>query len=149
MVDKLIRGKIIEIAVVIVFVIITIPVWQAFDKKISAANVTTMEDYNMNFDVTNLNTLDRIIVSNDYYINKNYTIYLVVNNMINQEKSNIIINNELYKLEDFYSKKEKNNYVYTLVSDYLTASSALYDIKPEINGENNNYTYIFEEKTIF
>ena len=86
MVDKLIRGKIIEIAVVIVFVIITIPVWQAFDKKISAANVTTMEDYNMNFDVTNLNTLDRIIVSNDYYINKNYTIYLVFNNMINQEK---------------------------------------------------------------
>ena len=55
MVDKLIRGKIIEIVVVLIFVIISIPLWDSFEKKISAAEVTTMEDYNMNFEVYNTN----------------------------------------------------------------------------------------------
>jgi len=148
LVDKLIRGKILEIAVVIVLVILTIPVWQSFDKKISAANVTTLDDYNINFNILNLKDTDRILVSNEYSINKKYTIYLVINdeNLVN---SNITINNQEYKLEDFYYKKDNNKYVYTLVNDHIAASLTIYDIKIESKTENTKYSYIFEEKNIF
>lgn len=149
MVDKLIRGKIFEIIVVILFVFISIPVWKSFEEKISAANVTTLDDYNVDFDVYSIDNTDRIIVNNSYYINKNYKIMLVVDKKLDTKNSKMLINSKEYNISDFYYEKEKGKYVYTIVDDYVIASSIYYNIKPELSGENTDYTYIFEEKSVF
>ena len=45
LVDKLIRGKIIEIVVVTGLVLASIPIWNGFQDRISKAEVMTLEDY--------------------------------------------------------------------------------------------------------
>lgn len=144
LVGKLIRGKIIEITLVIVFVLISIPVWQNFEKKVSEANVTTLEDYNIKFDVIH-NKTDKIIINNDYYINKNYKIFLITNKKIEQENSKIIINNKEYNINEFYQGRVMNNYVYTLIDDYILAETTYYEIKPILSNKDINYKYMFEE----
>jgi len=72
LVDKLIWGKIVEIIIVIGFVIISIPIWKNFEERFSTAKVTTLDDYNMYFDIYEENDIDTIIATNEYYINKNY-----------------------------------------------------------------------------
>lgn len=149
LVDKLIRGKIIEITVVIVMVLLSIPVWDSFEDKISAANIMEIDDYNVSFDVTTDGNTDNIIVDNEYYINKQYKVLLVVDRKVDEENSNITINGKVYELSDFYYEKNRNNNIYTLVSDYIVADKVTYNITPNISGDNNNYSYIFEEKSIF
>lgn len=149
MVEKLIRGEIIEITIVILLIFVSIPIWKNFEEKISTANVTTLDDYNVSFDVYSLNEMDKIIVNNDYYINKNYKIMLVTDKKINTESSKLLINNKEYFISDFYRENKKGNYIYTLVDGYIIANSISYEIKPELLGENINYTYIFEEKSVF
>lgn len=113
-------------------------------KKVSEANVTTLEDYNIKFDVIH-NKTDKIIINNDYYINKNYKIFLITNKKIEQENSKIIINNKEYNINEFYQGRVMNNYVYTLIDDYILAETTYYEIKPILSNKDINYKYMFEE----
>jgi len=146
LVDKLIREKITELFIVITFVIISVPVWKTFNEKISQANITTLSDYKVIFALENNNYLDKITVYNEYYINKFYTISLVTSKTVDEKNSIIYINGNTYNLNDFKKEVHKNNHIYTLVNDYIIANSIDYDIRPVIN--NDNYSYLFEEKTI-
>ena len=47
LVDKLIRGKIIEVIIVLLLVGASVPAWNAFEKHISKADVMTVDDYNL------------------------------------------------------------------------------------------------------
>ena len=149
MVDKLIWGKIVEIIIVIGFVIVSIPIWKNFEERFSTAKVTTLDDYNMYFDIYEENDTDTIIATNEFYINKNYKILLVVDEEIDVLNSTIKINEENYNLKDFYSENKGNKVIYTLVDTYISADTNYFDIKPSIIGKNINYSYDFVESNIF
>ena len=147
MIDKLIKARIVEIMVVIVLVLVTIPVWQMFSAKIGSVEVKTLDDYNLNFDIANLSYTDRIIVDNPYNLNKNYKIYLVSNSKINNNAT-IMINNEAYKISDFINLKKGSKYSYTLIDSNIAHSRKTYDIAVFSSTDNINYNYIFEENSI-
>lgn len=149
MINRLIRGAIIEIIITLMFVGASIPIWNSFLKKVSAANITTLDDLNLDFNIATYNNNDTIEVNNSYYINKNYKINLIVNKDINAEKSKVKINNIEYKLIDFECEKRNNKYIYTLINDYINASSETYKISPIIIGDANDYSYLFEEKSLY
>ena len=149
MVDKLIRGKIVEIVVVLLMVIISIPVWNSFEDKISTANIMELDKYNLEFDIRKNTSSDLITINNNYYINKQYKLMIVVDNKVDENNSKIKINNTIYKLSDFKSEKDRNNKIYILINDFILANTVDYEISPSLNGKNSNYSYIFEEKSIF
>ena len=147
--NKLIRRKIIEIALVAIFLGVSIPIWGNFEKQISAANITTIKDYPINFMVNKNNRSDNLIVDNPYNINKNYRVYLVVDKEINAKKTILTVNKENYILDEFYGVEEEKNIKYSLIDSNLAASVESYEISLKINGENKEYQYIFEEKNNF
>ncbi len=148
MVDKLIRGIILEISMVLILVIVSIPVWLSFEKKISAAHITTLDDYNLVFKVTkNGDKEEYITVTNEYPINKVYTIKLKVNKKLDEVGSILTINNTGYSLSNFKEEYKRNNYYYTIVTDYITSTMHTYTIRPNLKGQDVNYSYVFEENT--
>ncbi len=149
MVDKLIRGKIFEIVIASLFIIISIPIWYNFDKKISNANITTLDDYNLTFKINNKNNNEELVVDNAYYLNKSYKIFLKINKDININKSSLTINGTKHSLNDFYREEFQGNYLYTIVSKDIIASTDTYDIKPDLIGNSIYYAYIFEENSNF
>lgn len=148
MINKLIRYRIVEIIVVIVLVVLTIPIWQRFDSLISKADITTLDDYNLNFRVEKKDA-DIITINNDYYINKNFKIYLMLKAKDNAKLLSIVINKKEYKLDSFLEKNSRNECIYTLIDDYITAGSLRYEIILKFTENNIKYDYIFEEKSIF
>ena len=142
-------NRIIEVLLVIILVEISVPVWQSFAERANATPVTTIDDYSLQFTLHNNSNKEEIIVTNNYYLNKSYSIYLKVNKDIDLEKSTITINDKNYKLEDFYRLTDKDNYTYTIANDYLMAGSKTYNIIPHIVGMSVYYSYIFEENTNF
>ena len=128
---------------------VSIPIWRHFDEKVSAAQITKLEDYNLKFDIHNNSDYEELAVINDYYLTKNYSIYLKVNKDIDLEKSMITINNQDYNLESFAKTTSKGYYIYTLVNDYIMAGTKKYNITPHIVGNTVYYTYIFEENSNF
>ena len=52
-------------------------------------------------------------------------------------------------IDEFYSEKKDNHYIYTLVNEYISADINYYNIKPELSGANNNYYYKIEDNNIF
>ena len=149
MVEKLIRGRIIEIIIVILLVLSSIPVWKSFENHISKAEITTLDDLNLEFNIKNNSNGEQLVVNNNYNFNKEYKIFFQVNKNINKENSFIKINGLVYKLEDFYCKTKRGNYIYTIINDNIASDSKSYLVEPIIQGNNINYSYIFEENAIF
>lgn len=148
MINKLIWYRIIEIVVVVVLVTITIPIWQKFDTLISKANVTSLDSYNLNFNVEQ-NESDIITIINDYYINKNFKVYLMTDIKDNNDLLSVIINKKEYSIDKFYKKIERNKCIYTILDDYITNRYLTYEISLKFKDKNIEYDYIFEEKSIF
>ncbi len=149
LVDKLIRGKIIEIIVVILLVLGSIPVWESFESRISKAEVMTLDDFNLNFKINNYSDMEQLVISNDYSLNKDYKIFLKVNKNVDKENSYLKINGKTYNLEDFYKKNKKGYYIYTIISDNIIANTKTYLVEPILKGNNINYSYILEENNVF
>ncbi len=149
MVDKLIRGRIIEIIIVIFMVLASIPAWKSFQNHISTAEVMKADNINLDFKIRNNSHCEQIVVSNDYPLNKTYKIFLKTNENVNEEESYLKINNTTYELKDFYKTKRGGNYLYTIVMDNISANSKTYFIEPQLAGNSVIYSYIFEENTIF
>ena len=148
MIKRMIWGKIFEIIIVITMVIISIPVWNSFEKKISAADIKTLDDYHLIFNTEKINNIDCIHVVNEYYINKNYKIKLVVDKDINENNSKIVLNNKEYILNEFNYTKKRGKLIYSIIDDYLYMESNNYDIIVNLDN-NNEYTYLFEEKSVY
>ncbi len=148
LVDRLIRGKIIEIFVVLIMVTLSIPVWNVFGKKISNANVVDIDEYNLDFNIQNNNNSDILTVRNDYKLNKSFKIILRVNKEVNIANSSLTVNDKFYKLNDF-EQTEKGSYIYfTIAVDYIIADTFTYIVTPYLDGMIINYAYIFEENIV-
>lgn len=149
MVDKLIRERIIEIVIVLILVVTSIPVWNNFDKKISEANILTADDCNLEFNHKNKGPKDILTVNNNYHINKKYKIFLELDKNIDITSSEIIINNKTYKLSDFYKETKRNKNIFTIVNEYITYLSSIYEVELKIDANDVYYTYNFEESNNF
>lgn len=149
MINKLIRGRIIEIIVVIILVGLSIPVWQNFERKISSASITTAEEYNLEFKIETKGKKEVLTVNNRYHINKKYKIFLEIDEKVSTSDTKIVINNEIYDLDSFNREKKKNKYIYTLINDYITFLSSSYEIEFLTPEKNISYTYNFEESINF
>ena len=149
LVNKLIRGKIIEIIVVIFMVGLSIPVWYNFDKRISKANVIDIDDYNLVFGIEDRGNADIITVRNDYGINKSFKVTLRVNKEVNIDNSSLVVNNKIYKLSDFEQNKKGSYTYFTIVTDYVVRNTLTYEVIPNLDGVIINYAYIFEENINF
>jgi len=149
LIDKVIRGKIIEIIAVLLLVVTSIPVWNNFDKKISEANILTTDDCNLKFYHKNKGTKDIITISNDYHINKKYKILLELDKDIDTTNSEIIINNKTYKLNEFYKEVKRNKNIFTIVNEYITYLASSFEIELKFDIKDISYTYNFEENNNF
>lgn len=145
MINKLIIAKIREILTVITLVIISIPIWQSFDEKVSAASITSLDEYNLNFNVYKYQDYDKIIIRNEYNINKNYRLYLLVNQKLDNNTI-ININNITYHPQDFFQTIKSGKYIYTLIENNIGASQTIYNINID---SKLGYSYIFEENSNF
>lgn len=149
MINKLIRGKIIEIIVVIVLVVCSIPIWQNFERKISAASITTADDYNLSFKVEKNGSKELLIVNNNYHINKTYKIQLELDKNVSPNDIIISINGENYYLDNFDKKEKRNKQIYTLINNYISFITNTYEIELKTPLKNLSYTYNFEESVNF
>lgn len=149
MINKLIRGRIIEIIVVIILVGLSIPVWQNIERRISSASITTAEEYNLEFKIETKGTKEVLTVNNRYHINKKYKIFLEIDENASTSDTKIVINNEIYNLDSFNCEKKRNKYIYTLINDYITFLSSSYEIEFLTSEKNISYTYNFEESINF
>lgn len=148
MIDKLIRARIIEIFVVIILVIATLPIWHNFDEKVSAATVNSYDNLNLNFYTYKYNNSDRIIVNNSHDITKKYKINIVTKNQISNDTI-IEINNKKYSIGQFYQLRKNQNYIYTIVNNEITHDQKLYEIKHNLKENGVKFTYNFEEEDNF
>ncbi len=149
MVEALIRGKIIEIIIALSLLIISIPVWNTFGKILSSAEVMTVDDLHLDFDIESKEKGEILIITNQYGVNKSFRITLRVDKNVNIGKSSLIINDKSYGLNEFNKEKRENNYYFTIVADYITDEVLHYDITPNLYGKTTNYAYIFEENVNF
>ena len=144
MVDKLIRGRIIEIIIVLLFVLVSIPIWKAFQERYSMANVTTMDEYNLKFKVNKYENTDNLLVQNDYYLFKNFKVFLKVDDNLD-ENTQVIINGIVHSVDEFSKEKKNNEYLYTLLVDSMYGGIKNYSIDVILANNNVNYNYVLEE----
>lgn len=149
MINKLIRGRIIEIIVVIVLVVCSIPIWQNFERKISSASITTADDYNLSFKVEKNGSKELLTVNNNYHINKTYKIQLELDKNVSPDDIIISINGENYYLDNFDKKEKRNKQIYTLINNYISFITNTYEIELKTPLKNLSYTYNFEESVNF
>lgn len=149
MINKLIRGRIIEIIVVIVLVVCSIPIWHNFERKISSASITTADDYNLSFKVEKNGSKELLTVNNNYHINKTYKIQLELDKNVSPDDIIISINGENYYLDNFDKKEKRNKQIYTLINNYISFITNTYEIELKTPLKNLSYTYNFEESVNF
>ena len=140
MVDKLIRGRIIEIIIVLLFVLVSIPIWKAFQERYSMANVTTMDEFKVN----KYENTDNLLVQNDYYLFKNFKVFLKVDDNLD-ENTQVIINGIAHSVDEFSKEKKNNEYLYTLLVDSMYGGIKNYSIDVILANNNVNYNYVLEE----
>lgn len=149
-INKLIFHYICEILIVIILVVVSIPLWETFDKANIAhiANSYSNMNYiylNVKRFISDTDSLDEIKVINDTNTLRNYKLVMKVDKTIKLdtvffEEKNIDLSKNKYK-ED-----EKYNY-YLLTENTLVAGFKIYNL--EFNELNNGITYeIIESKNI-
>lgn len=143
-INMLIVGKVIEMSIVIILVGLSIPAWSAFAAKIGDIDIIKIEDCKLNYKEQKENETDFLTIENNYAINKNYRVYLVTSKNIDL-RSEIIINNKIYTLNDFYSEESENDIKFTLIDKNIVATIDAYNIQLKVAKEANEYHYIFEE----
>ena len=140
MVNKLIFHTIIEIIIVLVFVFLSIPLWQFLSNHFNnGLNRTISASMPLELMLNHVDGFDNVIVNNGYHINKSYQVLLVADKNCNEEI--ITINGVKSKLENFQNYKEDDTYIYILDSNNIKASRVGYKIDTKIDEENINYHY--------
>ena len=148
MVEKMIRNTKIEIIIVILFVIISIPVWQLLSNNLeknlaSAIKANTRLELILN----KINDYDNLIVNNTDQSVKRYQVVLITEK--NCDNTSIIINNRKYLLKDLKKEEREEGYAYILATDDLKASRKGYKITSNLRHNKTNYYYKLEELTVF
>ena len=111
-IDKLIRHYVLEILFTIVIVVISIPVWNMFNKSdvSKLANSYATMDYlylNITKSVASNNIKDVISISNDTNTLRGYNLVFKVKKENIDNNSTLIINNKEYSLNDLEKTNDK------------------------------------------
>ena len=140
MVNKMIFHTIIEIIIVLVFVFLSIPLWQFLSNHFNnELNRTISTSMPLELMLNHVDGFDNVIVNNGYHINQSYQVLLVADKNCNEEI--ITVNGVKSKLENFQNYKEDDTYIYILDSNNIKASRVGYKIDTKIDEENINYHY--------
>ena len=140
MVNKLIFHTIIEIIIVLVFVFLSIPLWQFLSNHFNnELNRTISASMPLELMLNHVDGFDNVIVNNGYHINQSYQVLLVADKNCNEEI--ITVNGVKSKLENFQNYKEDDTYIYILDSNNIKASRVGYKIDTKIDEKNINYHY--------
>ena len=146
MVDKMIKYTKIEIFLVIVFLILSIPLWNYLKNELDSNYTLAIDEENdLDLYLNNVDGYDNVIVSNSILELKKYRLLLVSDKNI--DGSTITINNIKYKLSNYI--KEDNNYIYVLTTNSIKGTRYGYKIDLDLQNKNVNYYYTLEELTDF
>ena len=131
-INRLILRYVCEIFVVVLFVAVSIPIWEKFDKS-NIANIAssyhTMDYLYLDIDkyISNESFEDVVAVVNDTNTARNYKLILKVS----KEKNNnvkININNEVKNLKDLSYDEDKLYFYYNISESNLVANRNEYKI---------------------
>ena len=148
MVDKMIRNTKIEITLIIIFVIVSIPLWFYLKQELNSQLALAIEgETKLDLFINNIDGFDNVIVNNAYQVNKKYRILLITEE--NCDNLYITINKAKYKLSDFSKEKIDNNYIYILTTKTIKGTRDGYKIDLDLQNKNVNYYYKLEELTDF
>ena len=146
MVDKMIKYTKTEIFLVIVFLILSIPLWNYLKNELDSNYTLAIDEENdLDLYLNNVDGYDNVIVSNSILELKKYRLLLVSDKNI--DGSTITINNIKYKLSNYI--KEDNNYIYVLTTNSVKGTRDGYKIDLDLQNKNVNYYYTLEELTDF
>lgn len=148
LINRIIIEKIIEIIIVFSFIGISLITWSSFNIGISASNITTLDEYKMEFTASSTSNEDIIVVRNPYQFNKNYKVILVTPTNTNLKNTSITINNKTYILDEFFCKKQANEWKCLLINDEINKTYKKYNVKLDRHNELEHH-YIFEENNNF
>ena len=144
MVEKMIRNTYIEIFLIVIFIILSIPLWHILSTRWHLSLAETIK-YETKLELirNDIDGYDNIIVNNSSEITKKYQLLLVLDEICNNDY--IIINSQKYQLKDLQSKKQNDKYIYVLATGTVKQSRNGYKVV------NNfpKYYYILEEITYF
>ena len=133
----------IEIAIVIIFVILSIPLWNFLNKKLTSNLTMALEqETRLELIQNNVDGYDNLIVNNGYTEEKIYQLLLVTES--NNDYTSIMINGKTYQLKDFTKKQKDNLYAYILITDTIKQTRKGYKI--DLNFDNNEIIYYYELK---
>lgn len=149
MIDKLIRNRVIEIIIVSILTIISYPIWQNNGQKFNETKAFVNDIYSLDFEITQSNGLDTLLIANNYQINRHFIIELYLKAENNQEQSLITINDETYELKDFKRRIENDHYIYIIIDEYISAELKSYNISYNFMKDNIEYYYKINETAIF
>ena len=148
MVDKMIINTKIEITLIIIFIIISIPLWIYFKQELNSQLALAIEgETKLDLFLNNIDGFDNVIVNNAYQVNKKYRILLVTDK--NCDNSSITINTIKYQLDNFEKRKVDDNYIYVLTTKTIKGTRDGYKIDINLQNKNVNYYYKLEELTDF
>ena len=144
----MIRNTKIEITLIIIFIIISIPLWIYFKQELNSQLALAIEgETKLDLFLNNIDGFDNVIVNNDYQVNKKYRILLVTDK--NCDNSSITINTIKYQLDNFEKRKVDDNYIYVLTTKTIKGTRDGYKIDINLQNKNVNYYYKLEELTDF
>lgn len=148
MIERKIRNTYIEIVFIIIFIIISIPLWKYLNQKLNVSLAETIKaETNLELVLNNKDGYDNVIVNNAYQIPKKYQVLLIADKDCNNEL--ITINGINYQLKDFLAKEENGNYAYVLATNTVKGSRNGYKIDTNLSNKNIKYYYELEELADF
>lgn len=116
MVDKMIRNTKIEIGIIIIFVVLSIPMWRYFESKLNSNLAAALEmEPKLALILNNIDGYDNVIVDNACQISKKYQVLLIAEE--NCDELCISINGTTYELKNFEKEIRDDNHVYILATD--------------------------------
>ena len=144
----MIRNTKIEITLIIIFIIISIPLWIYFKQELNSQLALAIEgETKLDLFLNNIDGFDNVIVNNAYQVNKKYRILLVTDK--NCDNSSITINTIKYQLDNFEKRKVDDSYIYVLTTKTIKGTRDGYKIDINLQNKNVNYYYKLEELTDF
>ena len=138
----------IEITLIIIFVIVSIPLWFYLKQELNSQLALAIEgETKLDLFLNNIDGFDNVIVNNAYQVNKKYRILLVTDK--NCDNSSITINTIKYQLDNFEKRKVDDSYIYVLTTKTIKGTRDGYKIDINLQNKNVNYYYKLEELTDF
>ena len=145
-IDKLIRHYVLEILFTIVIVVISIPVWNMFNKSdVSklASSYATMDYLYLNVakSVSSNGVTDVVSISNDTNTLRGYNLVLKTKKDNINNDSTLVINNKKYSLNDLEHTNDKEYIYYNIKAGNLVAGKE--DIIVEYEKSTIDYNDVY------